>query len=527
MRNAPPRARSVFAAAAFAVCVASCHTRPATTFTPVVTYTQAPAWRPSATESARYEPVLQVATGAGSALTPDPALANVASELARRVARDPQGRPPSARVVQAVAWLAGVTDPIPTVLAVRGSPGTTERAIETSLQDVVRTDHPTHVGVAKLTVDNLEVLVVALTERRVRLEPIARSVSVGARVAVRGALAPGLRTPGLVITRPDGHTEETQLGEGPDFFGQFPAAARGVYQVEITADSDVGSTVVANFPVYVDSEPPATPEETSANAVEEPAAVEATLLQAINEARSRAHLRPLETLALLAEVARSHSRDMAEHRFVAHNSPTQGTPGQRLRAAGLQSGLSLENVGRGYGAREIHDGLMASPGHRANILNDRVTHVGIGVVREPGPTGGLLVTQDFIEVARPIDTAAAARELVASINRTRQSRGLAPFEERPQLQQAADTAARSFFANPTRTQQEVFNEATQTLQREALLFRRISIAGAFGPRLEGADRLEPLFDRDMRTIGVGVAQGDRPDAPPQSVFVVYVMAVPR
>ena len=65
------------------------------------------------------------------------------------------------------------------------------------------------------------------------------------------------------------------------------------------------------------------------------------------------------------------------------------------------------------------------------------------------------------------------------------------------------------------------------MQREGLLYRRISVAAAFGPRIDGAERLEPLLDEGSRFIGVGVAQGDRADAPPNSVFVVYVLAVPR
>jgi hypothetical protein len=39
--------------------------------------------------------------------------------------------------------------------------------------------------------------------------------------------------------------------------------------------------------------------------------------------------------------------------------------------------------------------------------------------------------------------------------------------------------------------------------------------------------MQPLFDRDVAAVGIGVAQGDRPGAPPRSVFVVYVLAVPR
>ena len=43
-------------------------------------------------------------------------------------------------------------------------------------------------------------------------------------------------------------------------------------------------------------------------------------------------------------------------------------------------------------ARTVHDGLMESPGHRANILGTEFTRVGIGEIR--GPLG-LMVVQVF------------------------------------------------------------------------------------------------------------------------------------
>ncbi len=489
------------------------------------TYAQASGWEPPAAERTDYQAVSRASGEAR--LTPDPALASAAAELARRVARDPQGRTPSVRVIQAVTWLAGVTDPLPVVLTVKGAASQVDAEVERGMREVLQSERVTHVGVGRAPADGGEVVVVAATRRRVRLDPVARRVATGARVSLHGRLAEGLRDPAMVVTRPDGHTEETPLGDGPEFLGQFPAGERGVWQVEVSADSDAGSTVVANFPVYVDTDPPETPEETAAVEAEEPSAVEAALLRSINESRARAHLPPLELMAPLVEVARAHSRDMADHHYVAHNSREGATPGQRLRDAGLVSGLSLENVARGYGAREIHDGLMVSPGHRANILNPRVTHVGVGVAREPGAMGALLVTQDFIEVARDVDPRAAAAELLATINRGREARGAPALQVRPQLQAAAERAARALFESPQRSQDDALAQATSALRGESLMFRRIQLVAAFGPRYQDAANMQPLFERESAAVGIGVAQGDRPGAPPRSVFVVYVLGVPR
>ena len=516
-----PRALALLAL----VALASCPSRNSPTLRGATQYTQSARWEPSPSERPDYERVTRAAPS--DAPVPDAALAAVAADLARRVARDPQARTPSVRVIQAVSWLAGVSDPLPVVLTVKGGAAAVDAEVERGLRELFVAERVTHVGVGRAQAGNDVVVVVAATRRRVRLEPVARAVSVGDRVSLRGALAAGLRAPVMVVTLPDGRTEESALGEGPDFVGQFRVAARGAYQVELTAESDVGSTVVANFPVYADVDPPETPEETSSLVAEEPAAVEVELLRLINESRQRANLPPLQMMAPLAEVARAHSRDMAENRYVAHNSRSGATPGQRLRDASLLSGLSLENVARGYGAREIHDGLMASPGHRANVLDRRVTHVGVGAARETGASAALLVTQDFIEVSREVNPVEAADALVATINRNRVARGIPALTARPQLTNAAARAARWFFEDPARTQEQSLAEATGALRNEGLLFRRIAAAAAFGSNPEDSAAMQPLFDREVTAIGVGVAQGDRPGAPPRSVFVVYVLAVPR
>jgi uncharacterized protein YkwD len=87
---------------------------------------------------------------------------------------------------------------------------------------------------------------------------------------------------------------------------------------------------------------------------------------------------------------------MAGNHFVAHVSPTTGDAANRVHRAGLKAALVTENVGEAYGARQAHAGFMASPGHRANVINPQLTHVGIGVVvpRE-GRGSSLFITQLF------------------------------------------------------------------------------------------------------------------------------------
>ena len=99
----------------------------------------------------------------------------------------------------------------------------------------------------------------------------------------------------------------------------------------------------------------------------------------VNQARAAAGLGPVSADPDLADVAREHSRDMLDNGFVAHISPTTGAPMDRVRAAGLSPSRLLENVGTAGSVEEVHSGLMSSPGHRSAILDERVTHVGIGI----------------------------------------------------------------------------------------------------------------------------------------------------
>jgi uncharacterized protein YkwD len=52
-----------------------------------------------------------------------------------------------------------------------------------------------------------------------------------------------------------------------------------------------------------------------------------------------------------------------------------------------------ENLAMAQSLNIAHDGLMKSPGHRANILRLHFGRVGIGVL--DGGRDGLMVTQNF------------------------------------------------------------------------------------------------------------------------------------
>ncbi len=104
----------------------------------------------------------------------------------------------------------------------------------------------------------------------------------------------------------------------------------------------------------------------------------------INVERAKQGLGALTVQREIVTVARRHSQTMADQQRLHHNPnfSTQITGWQRVS----------ENVGVGPSVSAIHRALMASEGHRRNILDDRVTEVGIGVVIS---SGRVWVTQNF------------------------------------------------------------------------------------------------------------------------------------
>jgi uncharacterized protein YkwD len=122
-----------------------------------------------------------------------------------------------------------------------------------------------------------------------------------------------------------------------------------------------------------------------ANLVDGPAKA-AYLLDAMNEARTKAGLPALIRDEALAGVARARANDLVGNGYFDHYSPAGESAFSELANRGIRYRLAGENLARnnypdGRTAGAAFDALMASPGHRANILEPRFTHAGVSAVR--------------------------------------------------------------------------------------------------------------------------------------------------
>jgi uncharacterized protein YkwD len=121
--------------------------------------------------------------------------------------------------------------------------------------------------------------------------------------------------------------------------------------------------------------------------------LEMKMLDLVNQERTKRGLKPLEWDPQLLPVARGHSQDMFARGYFSHYTLEGKDPFERMKAAGIKYYSAGENLALGPSLSICHEGLMNSPGHRANILNPTYGRVGIGIL-DGGPYG-LMISQEF------------------------------------------------------------------------------------------------------------------------------------
>ena len=127
-------------------------------------------------------------------------------------------------------------------------------------------------------------------------------------------------------------------------------------------------------------------------AFSKPSGSELDLFEAANRERHRHGLGTLKWDDSLAAAARKHAAEMLKHNSVSHQFPGEPSLPTRARQAGVRFTWISENVDQGQGAQIIHDRLMKSPLHRANILDRDMDTVGMGVAHG---NGQLFAVEDF------------------------------------------------------------------------------------------------------------------------------------
>ena len=123
------------------------------------------------------------------------------------------------------------------------------------------------------------------------------------------------------------------------------------------------------------------------------AQAEQDMLVQLNQQRSAHDLPPLEMESSLRDLSREYAKDMLERGYFSHYSPEGTSPFDRMTNAGISYTSAGENLALAPDTDLAMQGLMNSPGHRANILSPNYAKVGIGVM--DGGVYGKMFVQEF------------------------------------------------------------------------------------------------------------------------------------
>jgi len=445
---------------------------------------------------------------------------------------------PAALTDGVLAW-AGVIDPAPRLVVVEfaGDPARCLERLSPPCEDAIASlvdgvaqsvarspSMRVGVGVARAP-SGATRMMVGVLERAVELDPVPSRLRTRGTAELRVSLLGARRDPSIEVTLPAGHSRRLagRVAADGTLVAPFACdAGDGVYQVEVLADGVHGVEVAAIFPLFCGVSAPASIVAEIERIGPEITADDIALanFHFLNELRAARGLPALLWDDRAAAIAQAHSADMRGAGFVGHVSPTTGDVAARHARAKIASTIVRENVARGYGPAGIHDSLLRSPGHRANMIATDVTHVGIGVVfgplesEAPGSPRPVFLTQNFHRP--PGEGAPAAAALVPTlrrrIDRLRSDAGLAAATWSDGLDAVADELAAAQArgrAAPRQWEQRVFAQGHEGVEQHL-------VESADFDALSGV----ALWRQPVLELGIGIARAT------DGRFVLVVLVVP-
>lgn len=178
------------------------------------------------------------------------------------------------------------------------------------------------------------------------------------------------------------------------------AAKRNFVQIgSASRDGSVISLKSVPQPTAVTAQRQTEPKQSTSTTVPDEAAQltpdEQTMVDLINQERLNAGLHPVAVDIRLVNVARLKANDMKDNNYFGHISPVYGSPFAMMQEQGLYVRWGSENIDANRSVAGAMAAFMFSPAHRANILDPKVTHVGIGIAYNS--SFGNIYVQEFLQ----------------------------------------------------------------------------------------------------------------------------------
>ncbi len=361
-------------------------------------------------------------------------------------------------------------------------------------------------------------IVLLVLDSSVAIDPLPRRLALGEAATLSGRLLGEFENPKVYVSDTIGRLQVVESPPGKAFKAELKCADKaGRIHVEIRGQLGGKPRVLANFPVACGTELPGSVAMTLAAWPTDTGEQAKKVAEAINAERAAAGIAPLAWDEAVAGVARATADGLASGKPVEL--------AELLVKAGVPSPVVLENPGQSRTADDAQQKLLASPAHRANLMNTEVTHVGVGVATTVDAAGLPLVTlaEVFVKELPTVDVEKAREQLRDAIAARRTAEKLAPLASDKALEDAAEKYAQELAQAkgdlPTQRDEELASSLNKGFANVRMVL---------GPTTDPVS-----FAKDSKALatgkflGVGVAQGENARLGKNTCYVVVLIGSPR
>ncbi len=213
----------------------------------------------------------------------------------------------------------------------------------------------------------------------------------------------------------------------------------------------------------------------------------------------------------ITRAARTHAGDIGRGERFGHVT-SSGTAMHRLQNEGLTAVRASENVAIVGDVASAHAAFMASPSHRAALLDPELEHGGVGVVVRRDAMGrwSVSVSEVFAILMEEADPAAWEDAVFKELVRKRESLGLRKLVRRSKLDQLARKASADLVATGRfELAPEDRKAMAETVRYHFHTARRVGVDLVLGTDVTAVSRLDHAIDDDLVEVGVGVVRASR------------------
>lgn len=297
-----------------------------------------------------------------------------------------------------------------------------------------------------------------------------------------------------------------------NFSFDYTPKTKGTHILEINKDNGFA---LINMPIYEQGTIPLIPDAWDINPhyLENEFAeinienLRKELLQRINQSRTEFQSGTIETDDKLNKLAQARAEDMAANNYLEHKN-LQGLYANDLKTNyGIKSNVS-ENIAKDTNISFTHSGLMRSAIHRANIINQKWTRVGLGIALDS--EGYLIVVEEFSEDELDINDLPQLREQIISTINQKRTNGLVSEETLEQVAQE--------WSEKLVNKNEIWFEDSETgIALSYLISTNLSagkqsastiVKGYLDPILEQIGSNETIPDEKWINLGIGITQNN-------------------